>query len=120
MQLFLSDNSKIEFTELEHFVKISSFQHRCFQQFCRGVLFNQTNCQTLYETTDIEESERNNYNQISVPPSGENKLVLNGLSLFIVSFLNAGLTEIRLKKNLNLNLKTIYIIVLQSTINVHL
>ena len=54
------------------------FVSRCLASTCRGIYFDANDvCRNLYETNDVPESDRNQYNPVSFTSSTEN-LLING------------------------------------------
>ena len=67
------------------------FFFRCLASKCRGIYLDDSDCKNLYETNDVPESDRNQYNQV-LPTSNTEDLLINGKgSWWFYYFLISGL-----------------------------
>ena len=55
----------------------SHFSGRCLISPCRGIYFDAGDCKNLYETNDVQEPDRSQYNAVSFI-SSEDNLLING------------------------------------------
>ena len=68
--------TKISFSHLTECVSILIF-FRCLASICRGIYLDDSGCKNLFETNDVPESDRNQYNRVSLISNTED-LLMNG------------------------------------------
>ena len=67
----------------------SHFSDRCLISTCRGIYFDGGGCKNLYETNDVPESDRNQYNPVSFT-SNEDNLLINGKHFTVLHVVKCG------------------------------